>query len=330
MIFYLLIIILSALFTYFFIIYAKKQNIMDVPVDRSSHVLPTPRGGGVSLVISFIFVVVLSESLGSDFVDLSPLLLTSFMIGAIGFIDDHKHIDYKIRLFIHFIAAIIIVFFYGAPNIKLMGMPLNSWFGLVLIIIGIVWLTNLYNFMDGINGIACIEALSVLITLGVFSAYISEDLSYIYFSIFFIVLGFLPWNFPKARVFLGDCGSGFLGFTLSALCLVTSVIEPRFFWSFLIMLGVFIVDATTTLVWRVLNGKKIHEPHKSHSYQYFSRKMDSHSIITLTVLMINILWLAPWSYVVIFSDFSGELALLIAYLPLVLICSYSLYKQKEA
>jgi len=130
------------------------------------------------------------------------------------------------------------------------------------------------------------------------------------------VAGFLVWNFPPARIFMGDAGSGFLGVMLGGLALQAAWVAPQLLWAWLILLGVFVLDATFTLLRRLMRGDKVYEAHRSHAYQYASREYGAHLPVTLAVLGINVLWLLPWACVVALGYIDGLLALLIAYLPL--------------
>lgn len=130
------------------------------------------------------------------------------------------------------------------------------------------------------------------------------------------VTGFLFWNFPPARIFMGDAGSGFLGVIIGGLSLQAAWVSPQLFWGWLILLGVFIVDATLTLLRRLLRGDKVYEAHRSHAYQYASRHYGRHLPVTLAVGGINIFWLLPLALLVAAGKIDGMLALLIGYLPL--------------
>ncbi|MCF8976462.1 glycosyl transferase, partial [Pseudomonas edaphica] len=125
------------------------------------------------------------------------------------------------------------------------------------------------------------------------------------------------WNFPKARIFMGDAGSGFLGITLGVLSLQAAWVSPQLLWSWLILLGVFITDATWTLLRRLLRGDKVYEAHRSHAYQFASRQFGKHAPVTLVVAAINIGWLLPMALLVGNGTVDGFLGLLVAYLPLI-------------
>ncbi|ENT8441772.1 glycosyl transferase, partial [Pseudomonas aeruginosa] len=133
------------------------------------------------------------------------------------------------------------------------------------------------------------------------------------------VLGFLIWNFPPAKIFMGDAGSGFLGVVLGALSVKAAWVAPELFWSWLILLGIFVVDATFTLLRRLLRGDRIYEAHRSHAYQYASRYFGKHLPVTLGVFFINVLWLFPFALAVGLGMVDALLGVFVAYLPLILI-----------
>ncbi|WP_226505338.1 glycosyltransferase family 4 protein [Pseudomonas sp. MWU16-30317] len=302
--------------------YALKRSVMDIPNERSSHSVPTPRGGGVAIVLTFLLGAAMFYSMG--------LLNTSFFVGccgagaliaAIGFLDDHGHIPARWRLLGHFAAAIwALIWLGGMPPIKLFGLTFSmGWAGHVLAVLYLVWLLNLYNFMDGIDGIASIEAISVC--LGACSLYgISGQSSLAIVPLFLaaVVVGFLMWNFPPAKIFMGDAGSGFLGIVLGILSLQGASQAPEFFCSWLILLGVFIVDATFTLIRRLVRGDRVYEAHRSHGYQYASRKFGSHRTVILAVAVINMVWLVPLAICVVMKWLPGIGGLALAYGPLLL------------
>lgn len=307
--------------------YALAKRLMDVPNERSSHSTTTPRGGGISIVVTFLigltFLWIMSLLDNEPFVGLTGAGLVT---AVIGFIDDHDHIAARWRLLGHFSAASWLVFWLGGlPSLILFSFPVDfGWTGNVLVVVALVWLLNLYNFMDGIDGIAGIEALSSTLVVGMLFlfAFDNQGLSSLNLLMFASVIGFLVWNFPPAKIFMGDTGSGFLGLMLGALALYSSHIAAQMFWVWLIMLGVFIVDATYTLSRRLLRGEKVYEAHRSHAYQYASRKYGSHRPVTLATLMINLCWLSPWAIVVSYGTVDGAVGVLCAYVPLLWLAWY--------
>lgn len=300
--------------------YALARSIIDIPNARSSHSVPTPRGGGVAIVLSFLSVLPVLSLMGVvDWALTWAMLGAGSGIAVLGFLDDHGHIAARWRLLGHFAGAIWALFWLGGlPPLELFGYSLNlSWAGHVLTTVYLVWLLNLYNFMDGIDGIASVEALCVCLGGGLLYMLLGHAqaaLSPLLLAC--AVLGFLFWNFPPARIFMGDGGSGFLGITLGVLSLQAAWVAPQFLWSWLILLGVFIVDATFTLLRRLLRGDKVYEAHRSHAYQYASRRFGRHLPVTLAVLGLNLFWLLPIALWVGLGGLDGLVGLVIAYAPL--------------
>jgi Fuc2NAc and GlcNAc transferase len=174
--------------------------------------------------------------------------------------------------------------------------------------------------MDGIDGLASIEAVTTCFG-GALVYYLAgaHDNIFLILVLGFAVLGFLAWNFPPARIFMGDAGSGFLGIVLGFFSLQAAIALPELLWSWLILLGVFVVDATVTLLRRLLRGEKVYEAHRSHAYQYASRQFGKHLPVTLAVLVINLLWLLPVAVWVGVGGLDGVLGLLLAYTPLLIL-----------
>jgi Fuc2NAc and GlcNAc transferase len=175
--------------------------------------------------------------------------------------------------------------------------------------------------MDGIDGLASVEAITTCCS-GALMVWLVEPDSSAWMSPILLataVLGFLLWNFPPARIFMGDAGSGFLGIMLALFSVQAAWIEPRLLWVWLILLGVFIVDATITLCRRVVRGEKFYEAHRSHAYQYASRSLGAHRPVTFAVFAINVFWLLPVASLVALEKLEGILGLFLAYLPLLVL-----------
>lgn len=303
--------------------YALAKSLMDIPNARSSHSVPTPRGGGVAIVVTFLALLPLLGWAGwLGWPSVIGLFGGGVWVAVVGFLDDHGHIAARWRLLAHFIGAgWLLAWLPALPQLALAGY--NFDLGLVgygLAALMLVWLLNLYNFMDGIDGIASIEAITVCVGGALLYALIGIPmLAAAPLLLAACVGGFLVWNFPPARIFMGDAGSGFLGLILGGLTLQAAWVTPQLLWGWLILLGVFIVDATFTLLRRLLRGDKVYEAHRSHAYQYASRQYGAHLPVTLAVLAINVLWLLPWACIVALGYVDGFLALLISWLPLVLL-----------
>ncbi|TWC34988.1 Fuc2NAc and GlcNAc transferase [Pseudomonas sp. SJZ079] len=301
--------------------YALARSLMDIPNARSSHSVPTPRGGGVAIVLAFLAALpVLTFANMLPWAVMWGLLGAGTGVAVIGFLDDHGHIPARWRLLGHFAAAFWALFWLGGlPPLSLFGMSLDlGWLGHVLAAVYLVWLLNLYNFMDGIDGIASVEAICVCLGGGLLYWLTGQvELATAPLLLALAVAGFLYWNFPPARIFMGDAGSGFLGVTLGLLSLQAAWVAPELLWSWLILLGVFVLDATWTLMRRLLRGDKVYEAHRSHAYQHASRQFGKHLPVTLAVAGINLCWLLPIALWVGLGGVDGLLGLLVAYLPLV-------------
>ncbi|RRW66751.1 glycosyltransferase family 4 protein [Pseudomonas fluorescens] len=306
--------------------YALSKSLMDIPNERSSHTVPTPRGGGVAIVVSFAFAVPVLANIGllnSD--DLYGLLGSGSIVAVIGFADDHGHIAARWRLLGHFGAALWALFWLnGLPPISIFDSTLDmAWLGYVFGAVYLVWMLNLYNFMDGIDGLASAEALSAC--LGMCLVYgVSGNTELIFAPLLLAaaVAGFICWNFPSARIFMGDAGSGFLGIMLAFMSLADTWNNPDLIWCWLILLGVFVMDATWTLGSRFLRGEKIYEAHRCHAYQHAARVHASHKAVTLGAVALNVFWLLPIALAVATGLLVGIVGLAIAYFPLMMLCWY--------
>jgi len=300
--------------------YALARSLLDIPNARSSHTLPTPRGGGLSFVLVYLLAIVGLAAAGVlATAPLLALLGAGGLVALIGFMDDHGHIAARWRLLGHFVAAGWGLYWLGGlPPLVVFGLPLSAaWLGVIIGLLFLVWLLNLYNFMDGIDGIASIEAICVCLG-GALLYWLSGQTDAIWLPMLLAVTvaGFLFWNFPPARIFMGDAGSGFLGMVLGLLALQAAWINPLLFWGWLILLGVFVVDATYTLVRRLVRGERVYEAHRSHAYQFASRRHGSHLPVSLSVAAINLFWLLPIAVVVLALDLDGATGTLLAYAPL--------------
>ncbi|RON21612.1 MULTISPECIES: MraY family glycosyltransferase [Pseudomonas] len=303
--------------------YALARSIIDIPNARSSHSVPTPRGGGVAIVL--VFLSCLPFLAWMQLVPVTTLVAVGgagALIAVIGFIDDHGHVAARWRLLGHFAAAAWALFWLGGlPAIVIFGLTIDlGWFGYVLSALYLVWMLNLYNFMDGIDGIASIE--TICVCMGVCLLYwVSgfDSMVWLPLSLASATAGFLFWNFPPARIFMGDAGSGFLGVVLGVISINSAWASSQLFWAMLILLGVFIVDATFTLMRRCVRGDKVYEAHRSHAYQFASRRFGKHLPVILAVAAINAFWLLPIALSVVLLGMDGVFGLIFAYFPLIIL-----------
>lgn len=311
--------------------YALTRSLMDIPNERSAHSIPTPRGGGVAIVAAFLLALPVLAFAGL----LSPHSLFAFwgagaLIAVIGFADDHGHIAARWRLLGHFVAAVwVLIWLGGVAPVELMGGIVRlGWAGLIIGAFFLVWMLNLYNFMDGIDGLASVQAVTVCLGMCLIYWMLGVvDLIWAPLMLAGAVSGFLYWNFPPARIFMGDAGSGFLGLTLGSMVLQAAWDNPALLWSWLVLLAAFIVDATFTLARRLIRGDKVYQAHSSHAYQHAARCW-GHKRVTLSVALINVFYLLPISVLVAIDYVNGLSGICLAYAPL--LCAASLLKAGRA
>jgi Fuc2NAc and GlcNAc transferase len=277
---------------------ALARGLLDVPNARSSHSVPTPRGGGLAIVLAatggFLALYAL-HALPTRL--LVALCGGGIAVAAVGFIDDRGALPARIRIAVHIAAAIwAVIWLGGLPALRTGSSVMElGWTGDVLAVLGVVWTLNLFNFMDGIDGIAASEA--IIVSAGGGSLMLSAGLppqvpaAALVFAA--ACSGFLPWNWPRARIFMGDVGSGYLGYTIAVLAIAATGDSPVFAWVWLLLGGAFFVDATVTLARRILRGEQPHVAHRSHAYQWLARRWGSHRPVTLAVIAVNMLWLLP-------------------------------------
>lgn len=302
--------------------YALALRVLDVPNPRSSHSVAKPRGGGVAIAIATLAALLVLGVLSAvAWPSVWGLLGGGGLVALIGFVDDRRHVAPRWRLLGHFAAALwVLVWLGGAPPLPVFGSLLKlGLLGYGLAALYVVWVLNLTNFMDGIDGIAAVETVSVCLYGALLYAIAgSGDLVWLGpLVLASATFGFLVWNWPPAKIFMGDAGSGFLGLMLAAFSLQAGWASPNLSWSWLILLGVFIVDATVTLIRRAIRGEKLYEAHCSHAYQHAARRWGAHKPVTMAVGAINLCWLFPISLLVARGSLAGLLGLVIAYAPLV-------------
>lgn len=302
--------------------YAVKRNLLDIPNKRSSHVVPIPRGGGMAIVVTFLVgVIFLSIERLLTLHVLLGLLGAGVLVSAVGFMDDHGHLSPKWRLLVHFSAAIwALACFGGLPEFSIFDHVVHfGWVEYIIAAVVLVWLLNLFNFMDGIDGIAASEAI-FLACSGLFFAALVGHTSLQLVAIILVgsILGFLIWNWPPAKIFMGDVGSGFLGIMLGIYAYWELAAGVVSLWSLMIIFGVFFVDATFTLLRRFIHRKKWYEAHRSHAYQHAAQKW-GHLRVTIAVSLINIVWLLPIAYFSNSHRAWGAVLTVLAYLPLLVL-----------
>lgn len=312
----------SLAFTGWFRRQALAHLLLDVPNSRSSHTIATPRGGGVAIVLStLVALLILGGTNWLDWQSVRILCVGGALIALIGFVDDRRHVAPRWRLLGHFAAAWwVLTNLGGAPPVSALGFVMDSgWLGFAIAALYLVWMLNLTNFMDGIDGIAGVEAVTVCLSAAIMSE-VAAPGAHLWIAPLVLAaaaLGFLVWNWPPARIFMGDAGSGFIGLTLAVLSLLAGRVVQRLFWCWVILLGVFVVDATVTLMRRLAHGESIHQAHRSHAYQHAAVRRGAHMPVTIAVGVINVCWLFPVALVVALGWLDGLQGVLISYAPLV-------------
>jgi Fuc2NAc and GlcNAc transferase len=282
--------------------YAWRKGLLDVPNSRSSHAFPTPRGGGLAIVLAFLAAVgVLGLAGRLNIGVLAALMLGGGAMAAIGFIDDQRPLSAGVRLVVHLAAASCAVTLVGGvpdSSLKILGMH-GAWIGVLIAVPAVIWASNLFNFMDGIDGIAGSEAVFMTCAGAWLNAWHRGDvgLTASLLSLSAASLGFLIWNWPPAKIFMGDVGSGFLGFVVATLGLACAQAGALPIGVWAILGGTFLVDATVTLLRRVARGDRWFEAHRIHAYQHLTRRWGAHGQVTKVVMLVNLFWLLPWAWV---------------------------------
>ena len=280
--------------------YALARDLIDHPNARGSHCTATPRGGGAGLVLAVLAGALAIGWLGL----LSPALTLSLTVGGalvalIGWVDDHGHVDARWRALAHLLAAGWALFQLGGlPNLSIGPWSVQlGLFGIPLALFGIVWLTNLYNFMDGIDGIAAAQgifvagAAALLLLAGG-----DSGTALLCLTVAAACGGFLYWNRPPARIFMGDIGSGFLGYCFAVLALAGEHQGTLPIQVWLLLMALFIADASYTLIARMWRGEPWLQPHRQHAYQRQARALNSHRRVDIAWTLGNLLLVLPTAW----------------------------------
>lgn len=262
-------------------------RIADVPNERSSHTVVTPKSGGVAIVLSLVFFMVFSHFFIVPVFspDILLLFLLASSLGLIGLMDDVFHLSYKPRLFVQFTVALVLVFLgYSIDHIPLPGVeeiPLGI-LGPVITIFWVMGFINAFNFMDGLNGLSAGCALVVSLLILLFMP-IMNPLYFLFYGLIFSLFGYLRYNFHAGRIFMSDVGSQFLG---GIFAIATLMVEPMTLGNFkyyiipLLFLP-FIYDATLTFIIRLVRGKNVFEPHKEFLFHRLNAGGWSHTQVAL-------------------------------------------------
>jgi glycosyltransferase WbpL len=270
---------------------AVARSVLDVPNERSSHTSPTPSGGGlaiVAVVLSSVAILWFTGVLGRR--ESLAILGGGTLVAVVGWLDDRRSLSASTRLAAHVAAAAWALSWLGGMPFLTTGQEVHSLgiFGTALAGFAIVWAINVTNFMDGIDGLAAGEVVTVTLTAALLLTDIHPPLAATAALTGGAALGFLPWNWRPARIFMGDTGSGFLGFVLAVLAVASERAGalPALVW--IVLYAVFATDATVTLLRRACRGERWYSAHRSHAYQRAVQAGWSHARVTATVLLVNV------------------------------------------
>jgi len=302
------------------------KKIIDMPNERSSHIIPTPKGAGIIIVLSFILMYHLFLDLNDYFFSISIIFLA-----IISLINDLKQLAPIIRFLSHILATSILLFLW--PHIKevyILSSLIPPWVENTLIFILILWFINLFNFMDGIDGISGTQCiiLGVGSTLSVFL--LEKESSLILFMAGFLTgsgLAFLFWNWNPAKVFLGDVGSIPMGLISAVLMIL--LCKNNLWFSAIILCNYYIIDTTATLFKRMLKKKILWKAHNEHFYQIAIKNGKSHSTVCKAIgfhgaIMIFLASISSHLY----SNTIIIICLALSILSTIMLILYFLYQRK--
>lgn len=275
---------------------ALRTSMLALPCARSLHTFATPVGGGIAIVLAYVLGLALLAWQHR----LAPFellaLSASLPVAVAGFIDDRYELNHRVRLLVQGGGVVFALFCLGmVPPLSAGPLVLGSaLLTFVLTPACMIWLTNLYNFMDGSDGLAGTQTAFVSLCAALFLAAAGDSaLALLSLFLFAGSIGFTVWNWPKARIFMGDVGSGFAGMSLGLIALLSHYHGTMSLWSWFLLLAVFVVDATVTLIRRVLRGQPWAHAHRQHAYQHMANRTNGHKTVVLAVLLINVIVLLP-------------------------------------
>ncbi|MGH8033548.1 MAG: MraY family glycosyltransferase [Luteimonas sp.] len=255
--------------------YALRRNLLDQPGARRSHAVPTPRGGGIAIV-AVLLAVLAGVAIADPFA--RPLWLAAFvgllLVAGVGWIDDHRALSPWLRLSVHAIAAVMLAVAVYAQQQSVIAAAIAFVLAIVLV--------NVWNFMDGIDGLAATQATVAAAGYALIAG--SESARWLAIALAAACCGFLPFNAPRARIFLGDVGSGALGYLLAVIAVAVGSMNDLGSVLLLLPLSAFILDAALTLISRMRRGERWWTPHVAHAYQRWARADGDHFRVTVAYL----------------------------------------------
>ena len=304
--------------------HAVYLGLVQAPNHRSSHTKMTPHGGGIGIVVGAIFFAICLLLQNRDQAGLYIFTIGLALLIAIkGLIDDIYHLSAQLRLLIQ--ALVSFLFIIAIQSLPIPGFEPIAHLPVVstttLILLASIWWLNLFNFMDGIDGLAASQAIFMLLSAGGLILLIKPELrsSSLWQGIIYLAIattGFLVFNWPPGKIFMGDIGSNFLAFMLLVIALMTISLHWLNYATWTILACLFVCDSTLTLLRRLFTGQKWSEAHRSHTYQRLSRRWKSHKRVTLIAMTINLIWLLPLAFLATQYASWSWLFLILAYLPI--------------
>lgn len=268
--------------------YARRSDVLAIPDERSSHSSAIPSGGGLGVVLAWLLVSLALLPGKAPVLWLAGILPGAVALAVVGWIDDHRPLPARLRFSVQL-----------AVSLYLLGLAwhlglVESAPWLAAALLWMLWIANLYNFMDGSHGMAGMQGVfSGLVLAWMFHRSGSEGMALVSLMIAASCLGFLPWNLVRNRVFMGDVASVPLGFVLAGLCAYGVATGAFPGAAALLVLAVFIVDASLTLLGRVLRGERWYTAHRQHLYQRLIVSGWSHESVLVLYLSINIMLVLP-------------------------------------
>lgn len=289
--------LVSAIVTAMLIRFTRNQGMLDMPGQRRLHHQPTARGGGLGMVIAVCVGMLWLTIEGILSVNLinSALWIGMLGVAVVGWQDDRLGLAIHWRLLTHLgVASGFVLALYSAQVWLFFTIPVI--FVAALLILAMTWSINLHNFMDGSDGLLVLQSLFVVVVYAGFALLTAQyQLLPLDLLVIAALIGFLPWNLPipRAHIFMGDVGSGTLGFLLAALGLMGWLQGSFRLAQWLILLSAFLLDATATLLFRMMQGRRWWQPHREHLYQWIARVSGSHRTALEFYLLWNLLWVTP-------------------------------------
>lgn len=316
------VLIISLVMSYFYPAFALKYGFHAKPNFRSLHTKIMPRGVGIVIVSIMLPVIFLLRQ--KDFIphnEFIVLLSGGLLVSLVGFLDDRFEISARIRFPVQIAAAVWICFWLGASPVLNLGFTTIDlgWFGAILAVVMLVWFYNLFNFIDGIDAMAMSSVVFVSFSMGIILFLEQESsLAIILFFLGIANLGVLYFNWPPAKVFLGDVGTSFNSYTLSVIIMSSLWTGKPIVWIWLILLAYYLTDTTLTTSVRIIKFRRTwYHPHRSHAYQNLARIWDNHLKMVSIVWLINLVWLLPLAILAYRMPENAWLYFMVAYFPVV-------------